>query len=460
MHRFALSSRAIVTPDGVKAGAVIIDGEHIAAIVHDDHDDYTALADRMPVTDLGDLAILPGLVDSHVHVNEPGRADWEGWATANAAALAGGITALVDMPLNSSPVTITVEALAEKRAAAAASSGESGVDRYFWAGLVPGMRADTIAALGAEPDVRGFKCFMTDSGIEEFKAVSLRDLAELMPHVAATGLPLLAHAELVPTDGSAPSFTGDERSHAAWAATRPPGFELDAVHELLALAAESDCQVHVVHVSSAETAAHLHLHASMVTSSEEFLLTRARASWETCPHYLLLDAEVVPDGATEFKCAPPLRSAAENAALWFQVLSDQPAIVSDHSPAPPTTKSRETGSFQTAWGGIASLGLQLPLINTALVQRGAPLTRDERLLFLATTMSLRPAELAGLTPQHGAIAPGSLASLAIVDLDAEWVIHGADAGWRWPLTPYEGRRVCGRVVATYVRGEKRFAARA
>jgi len=376
------------------------------------------------------------------------------------------------MPLNSSPVTTSVEALAAKREAAASSSVEHEINREFWAGLVPGMTAETITALAAA-GVRGFKCFMCDSGIDEFPAMSVDDLAEAMRAIAATGLPLLAHAEIVPGDGSAPAWDGSDRSHAAWAATRPASFEHEAVRELVELAIVTGCRVHVVHVSSAQSIELLRdgmrsaaEHAAVavpvdVAEDESSGPRRGYATfnsdlitYETCPHYLLLAAEGVPDGATQFKCAPPLRSAAEIETLWQHVLRDVPAIVSDHSPAPSELKELESGSFAAAWGGVSSLGLQLPLIATALHERG--LERDPLLLFLATALCQRPAELAGLTPERGAIIPGAAADLAIFDLDDEWTISGADAGWRWRLTPYEGRPVRGRVQATYVNGAARF----
>lgn len=421
-ERIALRSSQVVTPDGVRPAIVVIEHGRIVDVL-----DTAAAAPGVEIEDLGDGALLPGLVDSHVHVNEPGRTDWEGWASASLAAARGGITTIVDMPLNSSPVTTTRDALDDKRSAAAASSI---VDARFWGGLVPSSTEQQLMSL-AEGGVRGFKCFLAPSGIDEFPAVDRADLERLMPIVARTGLPLLAHAERVsdtPTE-----WHGSDTSHAGWAATRPPSFEHAAVAMLVELAEHTRCRVHVVHVSSA--------------ASVELIRRSGLVTWETCPHYLTLCSDDIADGDTSAKCAPPIRTRVEVEALWREVLADQPAIVSDHSPAPPSTKAIETGSFRDAWGGISSLGLQLPLLATELHARGV--TGDAVLERLAKQLAAAPAQIAGLD-DRGAIAAGMRADLVLVDIDAQWTIHGADCGWRWPRTVYEGRIVRGRALRTWV----------
>ncbi len=421
--RRAIRSEQVVTPDGVRAAIVVIEDGRILE-VRDAADE----PDGFEITDVAG-ALLPGLVDSHVHVNEPGRTDWEGWATAGRAAARGGVTTIVDMPLNSSPVTTTTAALDVKREA----SQECVIDAQFWGGLVPSSTPDDLAAL-ARGGVRGFKCFLSPSGIDEFGHVSRADLERLMPAVAQTGLPLLAHAELVPEPPH--PWIGAATSHAAWAATRPAAMEHAAVALLVELAERSGCRVHVVHVSSAE--------------SVELLRDQPLVSWETCPHYLMLCGDDVADGDTSAKCAPPLRQRDELDALWATVLRDRPAIVSDHSPAPPETKAIDTGSIREAWGGISSLGLQLPLLTTGLLEHDV--AGEDLLERLAHQLAAAPARIAGLD-DRGAIAPGLRADLVEVDLASEWVIRGADAGWRWPRTPYEGRTVRGRAVTTWVAGE-------
>lgn len=418
-----------MTPNGVRSGIVVIEHGHIVDVV-----DAAAHVSGVEIEDLSG-ALLPGIVDSHVHVNEPGRTDWEGWATASAAAVRGGVTTIVDMPLNSSPVTTTREALDDKRAAAGASSV---VDAQFWGGVVPSSTEQQLMSLAAG-GVRGFKCFMAPSGIDEFPAVDRTDLERLMPIIARTGLPLLAHAELVP---AAPiAWDGPDTSHAAWAATRPATFEHEAVALLVELAEQTRCRVHVVHVSSA--------------ASVELIRGSDLVTWETCPHYLALCGDDIADGDTSAKCAPPIRSRDEVEALWRAVLVDRPAIVSDHSPAPPSTKAIETGSIREAWGGISSLGLQLPLLTSELRARGV--TGDALLEQLAAQLAAAPARIAGLS-DRGAITAGLRADLVLVDLDAAWTIHGADCGWRWPRTVYEGRRVHGRAVRTWVGGRVRSTA--
>ena len=370
--RFLRSSR-IVTPTGLFNGAVQIRDGRIAAVT-------PAIPAGAGVEDLGDLVLMPGLVDTHVHVNEPGRTDWEGFEAATNAAAAGGVTTLIDMPLNSSPVTTSVAALREKLAAA---SGKMRVDCGFHGGVVPGSEQE-IAPL-ARAGVLGMKAFLIHSGIDDFPAVGEADLRRAMPAIAAAGIPLLVHCEIAsPVPGAAPA---DPASYAGWCASRPPSWECAAIDLLARLAREYSCKVHVVHVSSSDAIP---------------VIGRARAQGvpltaETCPHYLTFAAEEIPDGDTRFKCAPPIRAGLHRERLWGALgegLLD--FIVSDHSPSPPALKV--PGDFQRAWGGIASLQSGLAAVWTGARARGFGVTD------LARWMCAGPASFAGLP--KGVIAPG------------------------------------------------------
>jgi allantoinase len=376
-----------------------------------------------------DVVILPGLVDSHVHVNEPGHPDWEGFASATRAAAAGGVTTLVDMPLDSIPVTTSVAALQAKRELAA---GQSAVDVAFWGGLVPGNLAELPAL--AEAGVAGFKCFLADSGTPEFAPVDIAELTWGMRVTGELGLPLLVHAESAARLASIPSPRGPR--YADFLDSRPDAVEVDAVAAVIRAARQTGGRAHIVHVSSAAVLP---------------LLTQARADGiaitaETCPHYLTLDADSVPDGQTEYACCPPIRSAA-NAELLWDGLADGTLdlIVSDHSPA--TAALKRTGDFGTAWGGISSLQVSLPVTWTALRARGFGLVD------LVRWMCTGPAMLAGLT-DRGRIESGASADFCVFDPDAAWVIDSEALLHRQPGTPYSGRSVLGVVRQTWLRGER------
>ena len=422
----AIRSRRVVTPFGVVPATILIRGGKIAEVGPIDHP-----AGDLPVDDFGDLMVLPGLVDTHVHINDPGRADWEGFATATAAAAAGGITTLVDMPLNSSPVTTTPEALAAKLDAA---RGKLRVDVGFFGGIIPG-NADQIEPL-ADLGVVGFKAFLSPSGIDEFPNVDEADLRRAMPILARRGLPLLAHAEVVPPDAP-PMDPARPRSYAAWLASRPDAWEVAAMELLVRLCRETGCRVHVVHLASAEA-----LPVLAAAKAEGLPITA-----EACPHYLTFAAEEIPDADPRFKCAPPIRPAATREALWDALRSGLiDTIGTDHSPAPPALKSLETGDLAAAWGGISSLQLSLPAVWTEASRRGFGWPD------LARWMAGAPARLVGLEGRKGAIAPGFDADFAIVDPDASTVVDGPSLHHRHPATPYEGRALRGRVVAAYLRG--------
>ena len=424
----AIRSRRVVTPIGVVEAAVLIRGGRIVAV-----ESFDQIPEGTAVEDFGDLLVLPGLVDTHVHINDPGRADWEGFATATAAAAVGGITTLVDMPLNSDPVTTTPGALAAKRDAA---RGRLRVDCGFFGGLVPG-NLDQVEPL-ADAGVLGFKVFLCHSGIDEFPNVEESDLRLAMPILARRGLPLLAHAEIVP--GSAePMDPSDPGRYAAWLASRPDAWEVDAIRLLIGLCRETRCRVHVVHLATADA-----LPMIAEARAEGLPLTV-----ETCPHYLTFAAEEVPDGDPRYKCAPPIRSLENRERLWEGLRAGLiDTIGTDHSPAPPALKHLDSGDLRRAWGGIASLQLSLPAVWTEARRRGFAIED------LARCMAARPAKLVGLSGRKGSIAPGRDADLVVFDPDATSVVDPASLHHRHPATPYEGRRLVGRVVATYLRGSR------
>ena len=376
---------------------------------------------------------MPGIVDTHVHLNEPGRTDWEGFKTGTRAAAAGGVTTLLDMPLNSVPATTTVAALRAKRKAA---RGECVVNVEFIGGVVPG-NAEHIEPLAAA-GVRAFKCFLTPSGVDEFPAVGERDLREVFPILLRTGLVLMAHAE------DPARLSGSQSASSAYAdyvASRPAEAEHSAISMLVRLMERTPARVHIVHLSS--------------PSSIE-IVRRARArglpiSVETCPHYLTFAAEDVPNGATEYKCAPPIRSAAERDGLWEALIDGEIDLVaSDHSPCPPELK-QTNGDFFSAWGGIASLQLGLPAVWTGARSRGV---NPER---IAQWMSAAPAWLVGLDARKGVLAPGYDADVVVWDPDASFVVDAARLLHRHKVTPYAGRELFGAVAATFVGGKLVFA---
>jgi len=420
-------SRRVVTPEGVRPAALEVrDGVIVAVHPHDTRPAAGA------VRDAGDAVILPGLVDSHVHVNEPGRTEWEGFATATRAAAAGGVTTLTDMPLNSIPATVDVPALEAKRAAA---RGACAVDVGFLGGAIPGNAARFRALL--EAGVLGFKCFLVPSGVDEFPACDAADLEMALATLAPMGAVLMAHCEspAILARVRAPAHT---RSYAEYARSRPGTAETEAVTLLVSLAEPLGARVHVVHVSSGATLP---------------LLAAARArgvavTAETCPHYLHFAADDVPEGATEYKCAPPIRSAADRDALWQGLLDGTlDAVVSDHSPCPPEMKSRDRGDFMTAWGGIASLQLGLSIVWTGMRARRIALER------LATWMCAAPARLLGIPARKGALAPGHDADFVIWDPEAEFIVTQDLLLHRHKLTPYLGQRLAGVVHSTWLRGE-------
>ena len=419
-------------PDGMRPATIRIEEDRISAITLGTSSTSSTLG---TVIEAGTAVVLPGLIDTHVHINDPGRADWEGFETATRAAAAGGITTLVDMPLNSIPSTTTVAALDAKRRAAA---GRCHVDVGFWGGVVPG-NAREIAPL-ARAGVLGFKCFLSPSGVEEFDHLSEADLRDAMPIVASTGLPLLVHAEWPPRLRE-PDRQADPRSYSTWLDSRPAAAEHAAIDLLIELSTLTSARVHIVHLASADALASIGA-------------ARARGvpvTVETCPHYLTFCAEDVADGDTALKCAPPIRERAHRERLWRALAGGQIDLVAtDHSPAPAALKHVADGNFIEAWGGIASLQISLPVVWTGAVARGIPIER------LAQWMSAAPARLAGLDRRKGAIAPGYDADLVIVDPDRELTVDASRLYHRHAVTPYDGARLRGVVMATMLRGEVVF----
>ncbi len=434
MRPKAVLSRRVVTPQGIKAAAVLVQDERIVDVVPTDQ-----LPTETPVTDFADAAILPGLVDSHVHINEPGRTEWEGFGTATRAAAAGGCTTLVDMPLNCLPPTTTVAALEEKRKAA---NGQCHVDWMAWGGVVSDNQ-DHIERLAAA-GVPGFKCFLIHPGIDGFTMVTEGELRAALPHVARTGLPLLVHAEL---PGPVDEATGrlahaDWSKYATYLQSRPDEAELSAIRLMLSLCREFHFRLHIVHLATSQALDTLH-----AAKSEGLPV-----SVETCTHYLHFTSEDVPDGQTLFKCAPPIRSRDNCEKLW-QGLREAviDLVATDHSPCPPEMKRLSERSFRTAWGGIASLSLALPVLWTEASRRGFTLPD------IARWMSEGPARLAGCDSRKGRIAKDFDADFVVFEPEGEFIVTEDHLHYRHRLSPYLGEKLRGVVKATYLRGNCIFA---
>ncbi|HYY99316.1 MAG TPA: allantoinase AllB [Pyrinomonadaceae bacterium] len=425
----------VITPESDGPAAVHVRGGRVEDIY-----EFDEVPDGCRVVEAGDAVVLPGLVDSHVHVNEPGRTRWEGFATATRAAAAGGVTTIVDMPLNSIPPTTTPDGLRQKIEAA---KGQCRVDVGFWGGLVPG-NLGLLAAL-YEGGVVGFKCFLIPSGVQEFPHVTEGELLPALYEMARLDAPLIVHAETPgPVERALKACcegeaAGDPRKYETFLRSRPREAEDEAVALMLRLCRETGARVHIVHYSSADTLA---------------LLREAKAgalpfTAETCPHYLTFAAEEIPDGATEFKCCPPIRERENRERLWGALADGSiDMIVSDHSPCPPEMKRPKEGDFLKAWGGISSLQFRLSAVWTEAEGRGHTF-RD-----LARWLASEPAKLAGLGARKGSIAEGRDADFVLFDPGASFRVTPETNEHRHKLTPYEGRELKGDVVATFLRGEK------
>lgn len=425
------ASRAVTgdATDGERPLAVGVTGGRVAAV---EPLAGSGLAGRCTVELGDDVVLLPGLVDSHVHVCEPGNTGWEGFAAATRAAAAGGITTLVDMPLDSVPATVSADALELKRKAA---DGQCHIDVGFWGGVVPG-NSHELGPL-AQAGVAGFKCFLADSGAPDFPPVDARQLAAALRVLAGLGLPLLVHAESAEAAAALEDYAG--RSYAGYLASRPRGLENLAIAQVIEAARATGGHAHVVHVSSSDA-------LPMIASARR---EGVRITAETCPHYLTLTAEEISDGQTACKCSPPVREAGNRELLWAglreQVLQ---MVVSDHSPCTPQMKAADSGDFGPAWGGISSLQLSLPLVWTQARGRGIGLAQ------VAAWMAAAPARLAGLTAK-GRIAPGHDADFCILAPDESFTVDPGQLLHRHPATiPYTGHRLYGMVRGTMLRGEQ------
>ncbi|MDX6383841.1 MAG: allantoinase [Blastocatellia bacterium] len=427
-----IRGRRVVLESGVSPASIHVSAGRIQAIAA-----FETVPSDCEIVEAGeDSVAMPGLVDSHVHVNEPGRTEWEGFETATRAAAAGGVTTIVDMPLNCIPATTSLDGLNAKLATV---PGKLSVDTAFWGGLVPGNTSE-LAKLWAA-GVVGFKCFLVHSGVDEFPNVTEKDLREAMPELARLGAMLIVHAEVPgPIDQACGQTVGDgsaDRSYENFLRSRPRGAENEAVELMLRLSRDTGCRIHVVHHSSADALENLR-----AAKASGALLTV-----ETCPHYLHFASEDIREGATEFKCCPPIRERENREQLW-EALRDGTIdmVVSDHSPCPPEMKLGKEGDFMKAWGGISSLQLRLPVIWTESRARGFDLDQVTEWLCAA------PARQVGLA-QKGSISVGRDADIVIWNPEREFRVAPEMIQHRHKLTPYAGETLRGVVEKTFLRGQ-------
>jgi len=428
MFDIAISGNKICTPEGIKKAVVLTKDGIISDVLPGLPADYNG-----EIIHIHDHVLMPGIIDPHVHINEPGRTDWEGFATATRAAAAGGLTTLVDMPLNSSPVTTTAEAFDKKIAAAVQLQVNCG----FWGGIVPGNDSEIEKLVNK--GVLGFKAFLTHSGIDEFPNVTEDDLRKAMPVIAKYDLPLLVHCEM--ETGNPPSLklrrTSDERSYQNYLSSRPKQWEDEAIALIIRLCEVYNCRVHIVHLSSAN-------------SIEQIQKAKQKSlpiTIETAQHYLYFNAEEIPDGQTAYKCAPPIREKENNEQLWNALREGIiDFVATDHSPCPPDMKETGTGNLMKAWGGIASLQLALPVLWTAARKRNIPLTA------IATWLCENPAKLPGLQKSKGKIAKGYDADLVAWDPEKQFTVTAGELYHKHKLTPYLNETLYGVVEQTWLGG--------
>ena len=425
----AIKGNRILTPAGIRQGVVLIKDGLIADVMPELPEGFAA-----KVIDIQDSVLMAGVIDPHVHINEPGRTDWEGFNTATRAAITGGLTTLVDMPLNSSPVTTTAEAFDQK---IAATKGQLHTNCGFWGGLVPGNTADIELLI--DKGVLGFKAFLTHSGIDDFPNVREADLRKAMPIIARHGLPLLVHCELSTDEKLA---TGDPKSYQNYLSSRPRAWEDKAIALMIGLCEEYNCQTHIVHLSSAN-------------SIEPIARVKQKGlplTVETAQHYLYFSAEGIPNSQTQFKCAPPIREKENNDQLWTALRDGIiDFVATDHSPAPPDLKQMQSGDFMKAWGGIASIQLALPVLWTAAQQRGFSIVD------IARWLSEKPAQLAGLSSCKGQIIKGYDADLIVWNPEKSFVVSEDILEHKHKMTPYLHEELLGAVEQTYLAGVPVFA---
>jgi len=422
---FAIASQKVLTLEGEKPAAILIKGEKILDVVSIEN-----IPENCPTEDMGNNVIMPGLVDAHVHINEPGRTDWEGFETATKAAAAGGITTIVDMPLNCIPVTTTVDALNQK---IIATKDQLWIDCGFYGGLIPDNIQDLESL--ADAGVLGFKAFLSPSGIDEFPNISEKHLREALHILAKKGIPVLVHAEL--ENGATSSE--ENKTYKYFQESRPKSWENNAIKLLIQLCREFNVHIHIVHLSSADI-----LPEIAQTRKDGFPLTV-----ETCPHYLHFSSERISDGDTRFKCAPPIWNGENRENLWAGLEEGIiNFITSDHSPCTPELKNLEAGNFEKAWGGISSIQFALPVIWTECKQRGYSLEQ------LINWMSKQPAKFVGVDDLKGQISPGFDADLVCWNPDKKYIIKKEAIHHKNKLTPYEGESLYGVVNATFLRGQK------
>jgi len=436
-----IKSSKIFTPDGIVAGGLIIRHGLIDEIV-DDLDVKRFETFQGKIIDCGDHYVLPGVVDGHVHVNQPGRTEWEGVESATKAAAAGGITTIIDMPLNSSPVTVSLSALEAKRQSIA---GKCWVDVGQHGGAIGKLPGETESRSIAhdvesliDAGVVGLKVFLCDSGLDEFPPVTHRELNEIMPILSKHGIPLWVHAELVPSDWKSPSSI---EHYPVWPTARSKAFEATAITDMIELCAKYNCPTHIVHLSNADA----------IPAIRRAKRDGLPFTVETCPHYLYFSSEEIPDNDPRYKCCPPIRELKNRNKLWESLeLGEIDTIGSDHSPCPPEMKFLETGDFARAWGGIASLQLMLSVMWHQGQVYEMPITR------LIECLSSVPAKLLGLDAKKGSIEIGKDADLVIFDAEAIFTVRGSELFHRHKATPYEGAELKGRVQKTFLRGEVVF----
>ncbi len=401
---------------------------------------FDVVGHAQEVVDAGELLVTPGIVDSHVHINEPGRTEWEGFQSATEAAAAGGITTVVDMPLNCIPATVSRKAAEEKLLSLTAPN----VDVAFWGGVVPGNGSELRGL--AEFGVPGAKCFLCPSGVDEFPCVSRADLEIAMPILRDLGLTLLVHAEvpgpLEEAERTLLARGANPREYATYLASRPNKAEDDAIQMIIELAGKFQCPSHIVHLSS----------ASALPMLEEAKASGVPITAETCLHYLAFTAEEVEDGATHYKCAPPIRERKNRTKLWEGLESGALSmVVSDHSPCTPPLKKPETGDFLGAWGGIAGLQLGLSVLWTLSQERGHSIEK------MFAWNAEGPAKLAGLSNRKGRIATGYDADIVMWDDKATFIVDPKDIRHKHKVTPYAGKTLTGVVESTWVRGRLAYS---